>query len=116
MLNTIILLGFNTQEECAPCQRCGWDMTVPCCPLEYNDTPDATWKEWRPRIEKDGKSYQEELVTRTAVCQTSLARRCQAWLGAVELGWAPPSLFGCRQPAPLTSCFCRVQARAPAAS
>ena len=35
---------------------------MPCCPVEFNDTADATWKEWRPRIEKDGKSYQEELV------------------------------------------------------
>ena len=54
------------EEECAPCERCGWDVMVPCCPVEYNDTADASWKEWRPRIEKDGKSYQEELVIRTA--------------------------------------------------
>ena len=49
-------------EECAPCNKCGWDVIVPHCPVEYNDTMDAQWKEWRPRIEKDGKSYQEELV------------------------------------------------------
>ena len=52
------------EKECAPCERCGWGPTTPRCPVEYSDINDATWKEWRPRIEKDGKSYQEELVVR----------------------------------------------------
>ena len=51
-------------EECGPCDCCGWGPTTPWCPLEYSDVSDATWKEWLPRIEKDGKSYQEELVVR----------------------------------------------------
>ena len=62
LLNEYVPDGMD--QECAPCERCGWGPTTPWCPVEYSDINDATWKEWRPRIEKDGRSYQEELVVR----------------------------------------------------
>lgn len=50
-------------RECGDCNRCGWKATMPRCPVEYGDQVDAEWKEYRPRIEPDGRSFQDELVT-----------------------------------------------------
>ena len=47
----------------ADCDRCGWAALMPTCPIEWDDSKPATWKEWRPRVAADGKSYQQELQT-----------------------------------------------------
>ena len=51
--------------ECGPCVMCGWELTMGSarCPLDYGNAADAEWKEFRPRIEADGKSFRDELVT-----------------------------------------------------
>ena len=36
---------------------------MPICPIETSEEGDAEWKEYRPRIEPDGRSFQDELVT-----------------------------------------------------
>ena len=36
---------------------------MPTCPIENSEEGDAEWKEYRPRIEPDGRSFQDELVT-----------------------------------------------------
>jgi len=36
---------------------------MPTCPIETSEEGDAEWKEYRPRIEPDGRSFQDELVT-----------------------------------------------------
>ena len=48
--------------ECGDCNHCGWGKSMPTCPIEHGEQEDAEWKEYRPRIEPDGKSYQDELV------------------------------------------------------
>ena len=50
-------------KECADCELCGWAATMPACPIEHGDQADAEWKEYRPRVEPDGRSFQDELVT-----------------------------------------------------
>ena len=50
-------------KECAPCDKCTWAARMPKCPIEYGDQSDAEWKEYKPRIEPDGRSFQDELVT-----------------------------------------------------
>eukprot|EP00900_Chrysochromulina_parva_P016942 jgi/Chrpa1/25249/Chrysochromulina_OHIO_Genome00026692-RA len=47
---------------------------MPYCPLEWDASKPATWKEWRPRIEKDGKSYQSELRTITGTRKELMER------------------------------------------
>ena len=55
--------GYTCDEvrSLADCARCGWEVLMPICPVEWDDTKPASWKEWRPRIAADGKSYQQEL-------------------------------------------------------
>jgi hypothetical protein len=36
---------------------------MPTCPIETSEEGDAEWKEYQPRIEPDGRSFQDELVT-----------------------------------------------------
>lgn len=57
--------GYTLAEvrSLANCDKCGWDKCMPRCPIEWDNTKPATWKEWRPRIEADGKSYQKEMRT-----------------------------------------------------
>ena len=50
-------------SDCGDCSRCGWEATMPNCPIEYSDEPDAEWKEYRPRVAPSGCSFQDELVT-----------------------------------------------------
>ena len=49
--------------KCGNCNDCGWAKRMPQCPVEYSDKADAEWKEYRPHIEPDGRSFQDELVT-----------------------------------------------------
>ena len=44
----------NGCVQCEGCTRCGWDKTMPCCPIECSDEADAEWKEYKPRVEADG--------------------------------------------------------------
>jgi hypothetical protein len=49
--------------KCADCGNCGWDkVMLPACPVEQTDG-EAWWLEYQPRIEPDGTSYGEHLVT-----------------------------------------------------
>ena len=51
-------------KECADCEVCGCGAaTMPKCSIEHSDQADAEWKEYRPRVEPDGRSFQDELVT-----------------------------------------------------
>ena len=61
-------------RELANCNACGWDACMPFCPIEWDDSKPASWKEWRPRIEKDGKSYQSELRTITGTRKELMER------------------------------------------
>ena len=49
--------------ECGHCRSCGWAIRMPTCPIEHGDQEDAEWKEYKPRMEPDGRSFQDELVT-----------------------------------------------------
>lgn len=42
-------------KECSNCSNCSWEKAMPSCPIEYSNQADAEWKEYRPRIEADGK-------------------------------------------------------------
>ena len=55
--------GYTPEEirKLEDCKDCGLEACMPHCPIERDDSKPATWKEWRPRIEADGKSYQSEL-------------------------------------------------------
>ena len=50
-------------SECADCTKCGWEKMMPKCPVEWSDEADAEWKEYRPRLEPDGQSHQDQLET-----------------------------------------------------
>ena len=57
---------------------------MPKCPVEYSAEPDAEWKEYCPRIEPDGRSFQDELVTRQGTRQQLMER-----LEKVFADWSP---------------------------
>lgn len=61
-------------SNCSNCSRCGWVATIPMCPVEHNDTADAEWKEYRPRLDLDGRSFQDELVTKTGTRRQLMER------------------------------------------
>ncbi len=45
------------KEECKEygnCDKCGWEVTMPACAIEYCDIADADWREFRPHIETTG--------------------------------------------------------------
>lgn len=71
--------GYTPDEirALADCEKCSWAARMPHCPVEWDDTKPAWWKEWRPRIEADGKSYQQELRTITGT-RKGLMERMQA--------------------------------------
>jgi len=66
-------------ETCRNCSNCGYDEVMHECPIENSDIKDASYKMFKPRIEADGRSFQDEL--QTVECTPSqlvlqLAREC----------------------------------------
>ena len=59
--------GYTPDEirSLANCDKCGLAACMPRCPVEWDDSKPATWKEWRAVPQPDGKSYRAELRTIT---------------------------------------------------
>ena len=66
------------------CKVCGWERTMPQCPIEQSEKADAEWKEYHPRIEPDGRSFQDELVTRQGS-----RKQFMAYLRELYRNWSP---------------------------
>ena len=71
-------------QECGDCSVCGWAATMPKCPIEYSDEKDAEWKEYQPRIEPDGRSFKDELVSITGTRKQLMER-----LAKLFEDWSP---------------------------
>jgi hypothetical protein len=98
--------------DCADCPKCDWAVRVPTCPIEHGDQNDAEWKEYRPRIEPDGRSFQDELVTIKGTRKQLMQR-----LEKLFAEWSPQYLHGLEPrclDAVLTAALLRDVARAHA--
>ena len=71
-------------SQCEHCSSCGWDVQMPSCPIENSEEADAEWKEYRPRIEPDGRSFQDELVKVTGTRKQLMER-----LAKLFADWSP---------------------------
>jgi hypothetical protein len=71
-------------SDCGNCSNCGWEATMPECPIEYSDEHDAEWKEYRPRVDPEGHSFRDELVTVKGTRKQLMER-----LQKLYLEWSP---------------------------
>ena len=60
---TALELGYSVADmrECLDCLSCGWDVCMPKCPLEWDDTKSATFKKYETVLQTNGVSVASEL-------------------------------------------------------